>query len=233
VAQTHGGHIANKIVKKPRVFIQNVPRGYFGGTFQKWPACDQSGGYIAKGSSMYPLGNVWTNRLRNHNVTSMCPLDKCPLAPSVTSLTHPLTQPLCHHPPSSRQHHAIHSHHLTKRLSQHVMTPHHPDNIYNITWSSYCGMGSSPLVTIHCHPTWVISIPTLLVIISFLANISFKGRFWGKLYRTTLSVEVTAGGGKELRDKRPPLQVYIPRQCEKILPNEEIYQIGKDYIIVI
>jgi len=46
-------------------------------------------------------------------------------------------------------------------------------------------------------------------------------------------VEVTAGGGKELRDKRPPLQVYIPRQCEKILPNEEIYQIGKDYIIVI
>jgi len=49
----------------------------------------------------------------------------------------------------------------------------------------------------------------------------------------TLSVEVTAGGGKELRDKRPPLQVYIPRQCEKILPNEEIYQIEKDYIIVI
>jgi len=43
-------------------------------------------------------------------------------------------------------------------------------------------------------------------------------------------VEVTAGGGKELGDKRPPLQVYIPRQCEKIL---EIYQIGKDYIIVI
>jgi len=35
VAQTHGGHIANNFVKEPMVFIQNVPRGYFGGTFQK------------------------------------------------------------------------------------------------------------------------------------------------------------------------------------------------------
>jgi len=35
VAQTHGGHIANKIVKEPRVFIQNVPSGYFGGDISK------------------------------------------------------------------------------------------------------------------------------------------------------------------------------------------------------
>ena len=53
VAQTHGGHIAKKVVKEPRVFIQNVPGGYFGrdiskvqhvikvgGTFQKSPACN-------------------------------------------------------------------------------------------------------------------------------------------------------------------------------------------------
>ena len=52
MAQAHGGHIANKIVKEPGVFIQNVPSGYFGrdiskvqhvikvgGTFQKSPAC--------------------------------------------------------------------------------------------------------------------------------------------------------------------------------------------------
>jgi len=31
---------------------------------------------------MYPLGNVWTHCLRNLNVSSMCPLGKCPLAPS-------------------------------------------------------------------------------------------------------------------------------------------------------
>ena len=35
VAQTHSGHIANKIVKEPRVFIQNVPRGYVGGDISK------------------------------------------------------------------------------------------------------------------------------------------------------------------------------------------------------
>jgi len=90
VAQTHCGHITNKIVKEPGVFIQNVPSGYFGGTFQKWPACDhwshwdQSGGYISKGSSMYPLGNVWTHCLRNLNVTSVYPPGKCPLAPGVS-----------------------------------------------------------------------------------------------------------------------------------------------------
>ena len=58
MAQAHGGHIADKIEKEPRGFIQNVPRGYFGGcfksdqhvitgyivikvggTFQKSPAC--------------------------------------------------------------------------------------------------------------------------------------------------------------------------------------------------
>ena len=34
---------------------------------------------------MYPLDTVWTNCLRNLNVTSsICPLGKCPLAPSVT-----------------------------------------------------------------------------------------------------------------------------------------------------
>jgi len=93
VAQAHGGHIANKVVKEPGVFIQNVPKGYFGGTFQKWPACDhrshcdQSGGYISKESSMYPLGNVWTHCLRNLNVSSMCPLGKCPLAPSDRDIT--------------------------------------------------------------------------------------------------------------------------------------------------
>jgi len=32
---------------------------------------------------MYPLDNVWINCLKNLNVTSMSPLDKCPLAPSV------------------------------------------------------------------------------------------------------------------------------------------------------
>jgi len=31
---------------------------------------------------MYPLGNVWTHCLRNLNVSSMSPLDKCPFAPS-------------------------------------------------------------------------------------------------------------------------------------------------------
>ena len=69
MAQTHGGYIANKIVKEPKGFIQNVPSGYFGG-------------YIAKVSSMYPLDNVWTNCLKNLNVSSMYPPGKCPLAPS-------------------------------------------------------------------------------------------------------------------------------------------------------
>ena len=50
VAQIHGGYVAYKIVKEPRVFIQKVPSGYFGG-------------YIVKESSMYPLDNVWTNWL--------------------------------------------------------------------------------------------------------------------------------------------------------------------------
>ena len=31
---------------------------------------------------MYPLDDVWINCLKNLNVTSMSPLDKCPLAPS-------------------------------------------------------------------------------------------------------------------------------------------------------
>jgi len=31
---------------------------------------------------MYPLGNVWTHCLRILNITSMCPLGNCPLAPS-------------------------------------------------------------------------------------------------------------------------------------------------------
>jgi len=35
VAQTHGGYIANKIVKEPKGFIQNVPSGYFGGDISK------------------------------------------------------------------------------------------------------------------------------------------------------------------------------------------------------
>jgi len=70
VAQTHGRHIANKIVKEPGVFIQHVPSGYFGGD-------------ISKVTSMYPLGNVWKNCLKNLNVTSMCPPGKFPLAPSV------------------------------------------------------------------------------------------------------------------------------------------------------
>ena len=58
MAQTHGGHIANKIVKEPGVFIQMCPGGTLGehfksdqhvitghivikvgGTFQKSPAC--------------------------------------------------------------------------------------------------------------------------------------------------------------------------------------------------
>ena len=40
------------------------------------------GGDISTVTSMYALGNVWTNYLKNHNVTSMCPPGKCPLAPS-------------------------------------------------------------------------------------------------------------------------------------------------------
>ena len=82
MAQAHGGHIANKIVKEPRVFIQNVPREYFGGTFQsdqhvitghivikvggtfqKSPACTPwvMCGHIAQESSMYPQCAPWVS----------------------------------------------------------------------------------------------------------------------------------------------------------------------------
>ena len=57
------------------------PGGTLGGHFKS----DQHviTGHISKESSMYPLGNVWTQCLRNLNVSSMCPPGKCPLAPSV------------------------------------------------------------------------------------------------------------------------------------------------------
>ena len=44
-------------------------------------------------------------------------------------------------------------------------------------------------------------------------------------------VEVTAGGGKELKGKRPPLQAYILKQGMKTLPKKEIEQIWKYSII--
>ena len=47
VARTHGGYIVNKIVKEPRVFIQKVPSGYFGG-------------YIEKLTSMWSLLTLWS-----------------------------------------------------------------------------------------------------------------------------------------------------------------------------
>jgi len=51
---------------------------------------------------MYPLDNVWTNCLKNLNVSSMYPLGKCPLAPSES-----LGSSDPHNPPQSRRYYPV------------------------------------------------------------------------------------------------------------------------------
>ena len=116
VAQLHSGHIVNKFVKEPRVFIQKVATGYIvirvvdtfwknsqrvaqpcGGHIlskivkeSKGPIQKVSPGrfsdYFLKEISMYPLDTDWLNCLRNHNEITMYPLDKSTLSPSVSGL---------------------------------------------------------------------------------------------------------------------------------------------------
>ena len=59
------------------------------GTFIMYPAwthwahCDQIDGHFVKELNMCPLADGWVHCLKNHNVITMYPLGKWPLAPSV------------------------------------------------------------------------------------------------------------------------------------------------------
>ena len=64
------GLIAKKIVKETRKFFHKVPSGHFDGHF-------------VKELHMCPLADGWPHCLKNHNVITMYPLGKWPLAPSV------------------------------------------------------------------------------------------------------------------------------------------------------
>ena len=51
-------------------------------TMYSWGNCEWIEGHFQKVISMSPLGKVWTNCLKNHNVISMYPPVNWPLAPS-------------------------------------------------------------------------------------------------------------------------------------------------------
>ena len=59
------GHIVNEI----REFVHNVPTGYWGG-------------YFLKELIICLVGICWANCFKTHNKLTMCPLGKCPFAPS-------------------------------------------------------------------------------------------------------------------------------------------------------
>ena len=108
VAQGHAGHMEGGIVKEPRGFFQRVAQGCFDGFFynvspmspqvtlwsHQWPLCESNHnvspggmcdwieGHFQKVISMPPLGKVWTNCLKKHNVISMYPPVNWPLSPS-------------------------------------------------------------------------------------------------------------------------------------------------------
>ena len=98
MAQGHAGYIVGEIVKEPRGFFQRVAQGFFDGFFYNVSPmsprilCDPISGYFLKAITMYPpgesvnelrgtfksnqhvpLGKVWKNCLKNHNVISMYP----------------------------------------------------------------------------------------------------------------------------------------------------------------
>ena len=73
VAQSHAGRIEGGIVKEPREFFQRVAQGFFDSFFYNV-------------SPMSPLGKVWTNCLKNHNVISIYPPVNWPLSPSVCDM---------------------------------------------------------------------------------------------------------------------------------------------------
>jgi len=74
VAQAHGRHIANKIVKEPRVFIQNVPSGYFHSGH--WaPFCPRIS-HVYKTTRLnflciFPISLLFENTLENQSKNSM------------------------------------------------------------------------------------------------------------------------------------------------------------------
>jgi len=67
------GYLVGYIVNEIREFVYNVPTGYWGGYFLKEP-------------TICLVGIFQVNCFKTHNKLTMCPLGKCPFAPSDKSL---------------------------------------------------------------------------------------------------------------------------------------------------
>ena len=63
------GYLVGHIVNETREFVHNVPTGYWGGYFSKEP-------------TICLVGICRANCFKTHNKLTMCPLGKCPFAPS-------------------------------------------------------------------------------------------------------------------------------------------------------
>ena len=73
------GYLVGHIVNEIREFVHNVPTGYWGGYFSKEP-------------TICLVGIYRVNCFKTHNKLTMCPLGKCPFAPSVGNGAAPLLQ---------------------------------------------------------------------------------------------------------------------------------------------